>query len=101
FRPKLDGSFYLGTGYRGAGADYEINIESLRHMRQFIPAYRKRWRQLKLGLGRRMFQRLGADAPPEPQVNMKKVRHNEQRFYELFPQLGRLGLARTWAGMID
>ncbi|MGD9919963.1 MAG: NAD(P)/FAD-dependent oxidoreductase [Variibacter sp.] len=101
FRPKLDGSFYLGSGYRGVGADYEINIESFRHMRQFVPAYRKRWRQLKLGLGRSMFQRLGPDPVPEPPVNLKKVSHNEQRFYELFPQLGKLGLARSWSGMID
>jgi glycine/D-amino acid oxidase-like deaminating enzyme len=109
FRPKGDGSFYIGNGYRGVGADYEITMESLRNLRLFLPAYRRNWRLLRLRLGRRFvtdFHRqlsLTARfaAPPEPEPNLDKIRHNERRFYELFPALAGLGLARSWAGWID
>jgi len=109
FRPKQDGSFYIGNGYRGAGADYEITIESLRHLRLFLPAYRRNWRLLKLGVNRRFFTDLHQHisrkarfaAPMEPSPNLDKIHHNERRFYELFPAIAGLGLARTWAGWID
>lgn len=109
FRPKDDGSFYLGNGYRGVGADYEITIESLRHTRLFLAAYRRNWRLLRLRLGGRFFAELVRQvsrsarfaAAPEPVPNLRKIGHNERRFYELFPHLAGLGIARSWAGWID
>ena len=109
FRPKEDGSFYIGNGYRGVGADYEITIESVRHLRLFLPAYRRNWRLLKLAMGQHFFfdlhrqisRRARFDAPMEPKPNLDKIHHNERRFYELFPAIAGLGLARTWAGWID
>ncbi len=48
FRPRADGSFVIGNGYRGAGPDYDLTIDSLNHLRHFLPAYRRNWRQLRL-----------------------------------------------------
>ena len=29
YRPRRDGSFTIGNGYRGLGADYDLTLESL------------------------------------------------------------------------
>jgi glycine/D-amino acid oxidase-like deaminating enzyme len=109
YRPRADGSFVLGNGYRGVGMDYDLTIDSFKHLRHFLPAYRRNWRLLRLNLGAESFQRVrawfGKDAAlralPEPRVNEKKVAHNAAAFRALFPHVGALGLARTWAGRID
>ncbi len=109
FRPRADGSFVIGNGYRGAGPDYDLTIDSFAHLRYFLPAYRRNWRQLRLTLGAESFHRLHAhigrksamDALPEPLVNSKKIAHNAAAFRALFPHVGNLDLARTWAGRID
>jgi glycine/D-amino acid oxidase-like deaminating enzyme len=109
FRPKQDGSFYIGNGYRGAGADYDITINSFRNLRYFLPAYRTNWRLLRITLGREFLSQLraalspeGAARPlPEPLPNRRKIQHNIGRFRELLPHLGGIGLARSWAGRID
>ena len=48
YRPRRDGSFVIGNGYRGQGADYDLSVESLRGLRHFLPAYGRNWRQLRL-----------------------------------------------------
>jgi glycine/D-amino acid oxidase-like deaminating enzyme len=109
YRPRADGSFYIGNGYRGVGADYDVTTESLRHLRLFLPAYRRNWRLLRLRFGHHFFSEVRRQmsrsarfaAPPEPIPNLKKVGHNERRFYDLFPHLTGIGIARSWAGWID
>ena len=105
FRPRADGSFVIGNGYRGAGPDYDLTINSLNHLRHFLPAYRRNWRLLRLRLGSESFHRLrarfGGGPLPEPGVNHKKIAQNSAAFRALFPHVGMLDLARTWAGRID
>lgn len=109
FRPRADGSFVIGNGYRGVGVDYEITIDSLRSMRHFLPAYRLNWRQMRLTLGAdfihqlraRMSRAAAARALPEPGVNQRKVEHNLRQLNGLFPHLGGIDLARSWAGRLD
>jgi glycine/D-amino acid oxidase-like deaminating enzyme len=113
FRPTPRGTFYLGNGYRGAGADYDITLASFRHLRYFLPNYLRNWRSLKVRVGRDLLADMlrviagsgtnvaGAGLTAEPQVNQRKIAHNERRFYELFPALSGLGLGRAWAGYID
>lgn len=113
FRQRSTGEFYLGNGYRGAGADYEITLGSLKHLRLFLPSYRENWRLLRVHLGRDLLtdlrQHFGCQPRDrfsrgpwlEARVNRRKVRHNVKQFYRLFPKLGSLGLARVWAGFID
>jgi glycine/D-amino acid oxidase-like deaminating enzyme len=101
FRPRRDGSFYLGNGYRGAGADYDINFDSLRHLRYFLPAYSRNWRRLSVRVGRNPFSPGLCSLPPEPKANPHVISHNHRQFHAAFPHLGPIGLARSWAGRID
>jgi glycine/D-amino acid oxidase-like deaminating enzyme len=108
FRPRIDGSFVIGNGYRGVGIDYDLTIDSLSNLRHFLPAYRRNWRLLRLNLGRESLHRWQAcfagaavRALPEPHVNGRKVAHNAAAFRALFPHVGPLGLDRTWAGRLD
>jgi glycine/D-amino acid oxidase-like deaminating enzyme len=105
FRPRIDGSFVIGNGYRGAGPDYDLTIDSLSHLRHFFPAYRRNWRLLRLRFGYESFHRLRArfagGALPEPRVNNRKIEQNAAAFRALFPHIGSVDLARTWAGRID
>lgn len=109
FRPRGDGSFVIGNGYRGVGVDYELTIDSLRSARHFLPAYRLNWRLMRLTIGPDFIHQLRAklsreasvQALPEPSANDRKVAHNLTRLNELFPHLGGVGLERSWAGRLD
>jgi glycine/D-amino acid oxidase-like deaminating enzyme len=107
FRPRADGSFVIGNGYRGLGVDYDLTIDSFAHLRHFLPAYRRNWRLLRPRFGIESLRRLrmkfrdgAAHALPEPRVNDSKVARNLAAFGALFPHLG-VALARAWAGRID
>lgn len=108
YRPTNRGTFYIGNGYRGIGADYDLTLASFRHLRLFLPAYVQHWRRLKINLNREFFadleRRLGrasATVLSEPRVNERKVAHNERQFYSILPHLTGLGLRRKWAGRMD
>jgi len=109
FRPRADGSFVIGNGYRGVGVDYDLTIDSVNHLRHFLPAYRRDWRLLRLNIGAESLQRLRArlgrnaaqHALPEPRVNSRKIAHNAAAFRALFPHVSGLDLVRNWAGRID
>ncbi|MXP62469.1 FAD-binding oxidoreductase [Roseomonas sp. M0104] len=104
YRPRPDGSFVIGNGYRGVGGDYDITPNSVRHIMHFLPAYRRNWRLLRLSLGREFTAQLratGSAAAPEPPPNRRKVAHNLAAFRALFPHLGALPLDTAWAGRID
>lgn len=109
YRPKADGSFTLGNGYRGLGADYNITPASFGNLRYFLPAYRQNWRLLRLTIGgdfisqaHAMLSAVAAAKPlPEPRVNARKVERNLAAFKALFPHLSHLQLNRMWAGRID
>jgi glycine/D-amino acid oxidase-like deaminating enzyme len=108
FRPRLDGSFVIGNGYRGVGIDYDLTIDSVSNLRHFLPAYRRNWRLLRLNFGseslhqlRARFGRAAIRGLPEPRVNESKVAHNAAAFRTLFPHVGSLGLDRSWAGRLD
>ncbi|PZW46820.1 glycine/D-amino acid oxidase-like deaminating enzyme [Humitalea rosea] len=104
YRPRPDGSFVIGNGYRGVGGDYDLTPNSFRQLRHFLPAYRRNWRLLRLTLGREFFDQLkaaGPEAPVEPPVNRGKIARNLAAFHRLFPHLGGVGLETAWAGRID
>jgi glycine/D-amino acid oxidase-like deaminating enzyme len=104
YRPRPDGSFVIGNGYRGVGGDYDITPNSFRQIRHFLPAYRRNWRLLRLSLGREFMAQMRATGPhaaPEPPFNHGKIRHNLGAFRALFPHLGAIPLETAWAGRID
>jgi glycine/D-amino acid oxidase-like deaminating enzyme len=104
YRPRPDGRFVIGNGYRGVGGDYDITPNSFRQLRHFLPAYRRNWRQLRVTLGREFISQLRATSPeaaPEPPFNRRKIAHNLAAFRALFPHLGQIALETAWAGRID
>lgn len=104
YRPRPDGRFVIGNGYRGVGGDYDVTPNSFRHLRHFLPAYRRNWRLLRLTLGREFLAQrhaIGHRRAPEPPVNAAKMAHNIAAFRRLFPHLGEIALEARWAGRID
>ena len=108
FRPRFDGSFVIGNGYRGVGIDYDLTIDSVSNLRHFLPAYRRNWRLLRVNFGseslhqvRARFGRAAIGGLPEPRVNERKVAHNLAAFRALFPHIDTLSLDRSWAGRLD
>ena len=104
YRPRPDGRFVIGNGYRGVGGDYDITPNSFRQFRHFLPAYRRNWRLLRLTLGREFTGQLkatGTAVASQPPFNRRKIAHNLAAFHALFPHLGPLALEMAWAGRID
>lgn len=109
FRPTVNGTWWIGGGYRGAGVDYDLTLSSLRHLRFFLARYRQNWRNIKIGLGsefaadlqRSMAGGARAFAAGEPPANDAILDHNIARFRRLMPALAEVGIARRWAGRID
>ena len=109
FRPRRGGTFYVSNGYAGTDAEHDITLDSLRHLRYFFPTFLANRRTVKPHLGRELVDDLlrrvrpGARFQPwgEPHVSRALVRHHERSFYEVFPHLAGLGIARSWAGRID
>jgi glycine/D-amino acid oxidase-like deaminating enzyme len=109
FRPRRDGSFTIGNGYRATDAEYDLTPDSLRHLQYFLPTYLANWRIVKLHFGKPFFEAIrrtmaehGIFQPlPEPGVNQKLVAYNKKQFDRLMPGFSGLGIARSWAGRID
>ncbi len=112
FRQRRDGSFNLAAG---GVTDYDITLDSFRHLRLFLPNY---WRNRKLfhfHLGRPFVRDLMALMPwsaarrrpfvghrePDPPPNWAKVRRSLEECLRLFPSLQGLRIERAWAGYID
>jgi glycine/D-amino acid oxidase-like deaminating enzyme len=109
YRPKPDGSFYVGNGYRSVDAEYDITPDSFRNLLAFLPTYLENWRVIRPVLGRGFFEALarlarhdGIFRPwSEPRVNRRLLAYNQLQFLRLLPQLADVGIARAWAGRID
>jgi glycine/D-amino acid oxidase-like deaminating enzyme len=109
FRPKRDGTFYISNGYRGIDGEHDLTLESFRRLRNFLPTLLANWRTVKLNLGsefigdivRKIDERRRFEPLPEPRVNHSLLKKYEKAFYEVYPQLTGLGMAKTWAGRID
>ena len=109
FRPRRDGTFYVSNGYNGTDAQHDLTLDSLRHLRHFLPTLWRNRDTVDVRLGPELVEDLirrvrpGARFRPwgEPRVAHALVRQHERCFYEVFPHLAGLGVARTWAGRID
>lgn len=112
FRQRQDGRLNLAAG---GVTDYDITLDSFRHLRLFLPNY---WRNRKLfdvHVGRPLARDLlrlapwsaarrhpfaydrGIETPPNP----AKVRKGIEEFLRLFPRLKGLEIERAWACYID
>jgi glycine/D-amino acid oxidase-like deaminating enzyme len=109
YRPKADGSFYVGNGYRAVDAQYDVTPDSFRDFAAFIRTYIDNWRVIRPSLGMPFLEALARHVGPggvfrawsEPGVNRRLVAYNQEQLIHLLPQLAHVGLARAWAGRID
>ena len=111
-RQRPDGSCYIAAG---PVADYDVTLESFRHLRMFLPNYLRNRGFFQVHLGQELvkdvarFLRgpIGRKRPfpvglgVDPQPSEKAVGRALSRFRELFPSQTSLGIHRVWAGRID
>lgn len=112
FRQRRDGSFNIAAG---GAADYDVTLESLRHLRFFLPNYWKNRKLFRFHLGRPLARDLARAVPGsaarrrplvhdrevEPPPNPAKVRRSLAELQRLLPGLPPLTVERSWAGYID
>lgn len=105
-RQTVDGSLHLSV----AGGEYDVRLDSLRYARWFARARKDHAEGISVnylpflsGL-RRPAQLPIADIPPSRENPLPQAERVEQALDEcatLFPALGRLQVAASWAGYID
>jgi glycine/D-amino acid oxidase-like deaminating enzyme len=108
FRQRLDGRLNLAAG---GATDYDVTLDSLRHIRLFLPNYWKNRKLFRFHVGaplwsdlRRRWPGSGRDALDpylDPAPNPDKVRRSLEEFRRLFPAVPGLAIERSWAGYID
>jgi glycine/D-amino acid oxidase-like deaminating enzyme len=109
FRPTQRGTFYIGTGYRVTGVDYDVTLSALSSVSYFLPMLGQDWKHINLCVGYEFLEdlrQLVGIAPRgrpwrEPHVNRKVIEYSLNRFYEMLPGVRGLGISRCWAGRID
>ena len=109
FRQRPDGRLNLAAG---GATDHDVTLESLRHLRLFLPNYWKNRKLFRFHVGAPLWRDLGRRVPgaaPRPELdgggepvpNPDKVRRSLEEFRRLFPALPGLAIERSWAGYID
>jgi glycine/D-amino acid oxidase-like deaminating enzyme len=112
FRQDRQGRFVIAGG---GGAIYDLNLDVLRNLRQFLPtAWRnRRWLSIRAGAPllrdlRALIPRSDARSHPwsqlrdiDPAPHRKGAMRALGRFHELFPSLADVPVERIWAGNID
>lgn len=108
-RPRLDGSFAFGTGYRGSPPDHDLGAPTVDNLGYFLPRYLRNPRRPRLRLNRdfgdsirRRFSAVAASRPmPDPVINAPQIAERLVWAQKFFPHLTPLAAARTWACRID
>jgi glycine/D-amino acid oxidase-like deaminating enzyme len=112
FRQRPDGRLNLAAG---GATDYDVTLDSLRHLRLFLPNYWKNRTLFRFHLGRPLWRDLAGlwpgsarrrhpfthDRDAEPPPNPDKVERSLAAFLRLFPGVRGLAVERSWAGYID
>jgi glycine/D-amino acid oxidase-like deaminating enzyme len=112
FRQRADGSFTIAAG---GALDHDLTLDSLRQVRFFLPNYWKNKALFRFHVGRPLLRSLAATLPGsaarraplvwdrdhEPVPNAAKVRRARGELARVLPALPPLGIARSWAGIID
>lgn len=108
-RPRLDGSFAFGTGYRGSPPDHDLGAATVSDLGYFLPRYVRNPRRPRLRLNRdfgdsirRRFSMAASAMPmPDPVINRPQIAERLVWAQKFFPHLVPLEAARTWACRID
>jgi len=114
FRQTRDGSIVLGRASAGT-AEHDLTLESLRHLKLFLPVFLRNRDLFRLRVGRPLVRDVLRHVPGtaaarrpfshlvnvEPVANPHTVQGSLATFHRYFPQHANAGIARSWAGMID
>jgi glycine/D-amino acid oxidase-like deaminating enzyme len=112
FRKRLDGGYSIAQ--RSANLA-PITPDSLRYLRDFLPALGSQYRELRLRLGRRFLDELltpnhwalDTQSPFErcrvldPQPSPTILAEARSALIEAFPAFAAMRVAQTWAGVMD
>lgn len=112
FRKRLDGGYTIA---RRNGDVSHVTPDSVRLFFDFLPAYRKSWRELRLRIGRRTIEEwrmprrwaLDETSPfervrvldPEPDAGL--LAEARRNLAAAFPAFARMEEAERWGGLID
>ncbi|MBI3454235.1 MAG: FAD-binding oxidoreductase, partial [Candidatus Rokubacteria bacterium] len=110
FRQTPSGAVYIGDGYRGAGSEHYVTLDSFRHLRLFWRNFLMNREDLHLHVGRSLAVDVWRvltgtrgirrrEHEPEPVAN--QIAFNLRHLRATVPALARAAVTRTWAGYID
>ena len=111
FRQRRDGTLYIASG---GWSDYDVTLQSFRHLRMFVPNYMKNRRMLRIHVGRPLGRDVTNALLPwrghrlpwrtqrglSPSASKEKVRKSVIEFRKMFPDL-EFEVTHMWAGYID
>ena len=99
----------------GSAVDHDIALDSLRHLRLFLPSYWENRSLFRFHVGRRLAHDLARlwpasdrhrdariyerDADPPP--NLVRIRRGVEELRRVLPQVGEVSIERSWAGYFD
>jgi glycine/D-amino acid oxidase-like deaminating enzyme len=109
---RSTGTFYVA---RGAISDHDVNLDSIRFMRYYLPNYLKNRRLFSMRVGTELIGDVFRSLPGsparknpiahtvdvEPKPNKRTAQLSRDGLVSLFPSLAGIGIRRTWAGLID
>jgi glycine/D-amino acid oxidase-like deaminating enzyme len=112
FRQDREGRFIVAGG---GGAVFDLNLDMLRNLRQFLPTAWRNRRWLSVRAGAPLLRDLRTLVPGsnarrhswahlrdiDPPPHRTGARRAIERFRELFPPLAKLPVEHVWAGNID
>lgn len=111
-RRRLDGGYTIGISGQGM---LELTPQGLLHARPFWPTFRKRHRQLTIGIGKSFFEgpeallRWSNDSVSpfermrtyDPPAQEKLIAFALKRIPEIYPQLAGVKIMHKYGGLID
>ena len=113
FRQRPSGEFYIAPG--PGGTDYDVDLDSFKHIRLFMPNFRRNREMFRVHVGRALIKDVLRSLPgspsrrhpfahtvgAEPEPNRKVIDKALITFKSMFPDLQNLKIEHYWSGRID
>lgn len=113
FRQRVTGEFYIAPG--PGGTDYDVDLDSFKHIRLFMPNFRRNREMFKVHIGGALVMDILRSLPGSParrhpfahtvgkapEPNRKVIDRALGTFKSLFPDQQGLRIEHYWSGRID
>ncbi len=113
FRQRPTGEVYIAPG--SGGTDYDVDLDSFKHIRLFMPNFRRNREMFRLHVGSALIKDILRSLPGspsrrhpfahtvgvEPEPNRKVIDKALVTFKSMFPDLKDLKINHYWSGRID